>query len=268
MSVKSCTRCPRKAGQGGQEASQLCPRAGLQLGLGGLVGRGLPRSSTWRRSWSAGPGGSRDPRGARRAGLGAHAPPEQRVTPRPSPAVLLALVAWLQQRWARFIWLSAFVILVFRAELSLLLGLALLLPLCWRKLSLTRALRCAVPAGILCLGEWVAGAGLMGAVPSSLGALSFLFLIKWNHLHFLWGWVTGSQCRSSGSAAQASPTRSPAQDPCQGPLPVPRPGWADAGRLCVEAGLGAVPAPPLLWDTLLWLLGAVLAGLRPGDLRL
>ncbi|XP_055416689.1 dol-P-Man:Man(7)GlcNAc(2)-PP-Dol alpha-1,6-mannosyltransferase isoform X3 [Bubalus kerabau] len=72
------------------------------------------------------------------------------------PVVLLALAAWLQQRWARFIWLSAFVILVFRAELSLLLGLALLLPLCWRKLSLTRALRCAVPAGILCLGLTVA----------------------------------------------------------------------------------------------------------------
>uniref|UniRef100_A0AC11DRZ7 ALG12 alpha-1,6-mannosyltransferase n=1 Tax=Ovis aries TaxID=9940 RepID=A0AC11DRZ7_SHEEP len=72
------------------------------------------------------------------------------------PVVLLALAAWLQQRWTRFIWLSAFVILVFRAELSLLLGLALLLPLCWRKLSLTRALRCAVPAGILCLGLTVA----------------------------------------------------------------------------------------------------------------
>ncbi|XP_065801749.1 dol-P-Man:Man(7)GlcNAc(2)-PP-Dol alpha-1,6-mannosyltransferase isoform X2 [Muntiacus reevesi] len=80
------------------------------------------------------------------------------------PVVLLALVAWLQQRWARFIWLSAFVILVFRAELSLLLGLALLLPLCWRKLSLTRALRCAVPAGILCL-----------ALPRGLGC-SLLFV--------------------------------------------------------------------------------------------
>lgn len=99
------------------------------------------------------------PQRGQAGGLGARAPPEQRVTPRPPPAVLLALVAWLQQRWARFIWLSAFVILVFRAELSLLLGLALLLPLCWRKLSLPQALRCAVPAGILCLGEWAVGLG-------------------------------------------------------------------------------------------------------------
>ena len=108
--------------------------------------------------------------------MGLVRPPAQRVTLCPPPAELLALVAWLQQRWARFIWLSAFVILVFRAELSLLLGLALLLPLCWRKLSLSRALRCAVPAGILCLGERAVGAGLTGAAPSSSGALSFPFL--------------------------------------------------------------------------------------------
>lgn len=57
------------------------------------------------------------------------------------------------------------------AELSLLLGLALLLPLCWRKLSLTRALRCAVPWDPL-PGEWVAGAGPVGAAPSLLGAFS------------------------------------------------------------------------------------------------
>lgn len=72
----------------------------------------------------------------------------------PCLAVLLALTAWLQLKWARFIRLSAFAVLVFRAELSLLLGLALLLLLGARRLSVAKALRCAVPAGLLCLGEW------------------------------------------------------------------------------------------------------------------
>lgn len=78
---------------------------------------------------------------------------------RPAPgtpclAVLPALTAWLQLKWARFLRLSAFAILVFRAELSLFLGLVLLLALCTRRLSVAKAVRCAVPAGVLCLGEW------------------------------------------------------------------------------------------------------------------
>ncbi|XP_044771697.1 dol-P-Man:Man(7)GlcNAc(2)-PP-Dol alpha-1,6-mannosyltransferase isoform X2 [Neomonachus schauinslandi] len=70
--------------------------------------------------------------------------------------VLLALTAWLQLKWARFTRLSAFAILVFRAELSLFLGLVLLTPLCTRRLSVAKALRCALPAGALCLGLTVA----------------------------------------------------------------------------------------------------------------
>ncbi|XP_040493676.1 dol-P-Man:Man(7)GlcNAc(2)-PP-Dol alpha-1,6-mannosyltransferase isoform X3 [Ursus maritimus] len=66
--------------------------------------------------------------------------------------VLPALTAWLQLKWARFLRLSAFAILVFRAELSLFLGLVLLLALCTRRLSVAKAMRCAVPAGVLCLG--------------------------------------------------------------------------------------------------------------------
>ncbi|XP_070936884.1 dol-P-Man:Man(7)GlcNAc(2)-PP-Dol alpha-1,6-mannosyltransferase isoform X2 [Macaca nemestrina] len=72
------------------------------------------------------------------------------------PVVLLALAAWLRHEWARFIWLSAFTIIVFRAELCLFLGLLLLLALSNRKISVVRALRHAIPAGILCLGLTVA----------------------------------------------------------------------------------------------------------------
>ncbi|KAG8517994.1 Dol-P-Man:Man(7)GlcNAc(2)-PP-Dol alpha-1,6-mannosyltransferase, partial [Galemys pyrenaicus] len=70
--------------------------------------------------------------------------------------VLPALTAWLQRRCSRFIRLSAFAILVFRAELSAFLGLLLLLLLLTRRLPVSSALRSALPAGVLCLGLTVA----------------------------------------------------------------------------------------------------------------
>ncbi|KAM4882038.1 dol-P-Man:Man(7)GlcNAc(2)-PP-Dol alpha-1,6-mannosyltransferase isoform 2-T4 [Thomomys bottae] len=70
--------------------------------------------------------------------------------------VLPALAAWLQHKWARFIWLSAFAIIVFRAELCVLLGLMLLLALYYRRIPMARLLQHAVPAGLLCLGLTVA----------------------------------------------------------------------------------------------------------------
>lgn len=67
--------------------------------------------------------------------------------------VLPALTAWLQHRWAVFVWLSAFVIIGFRAELAMLLGIMLLLTLYQRRMSVARLLQHAIPAGILCLGK-------------------------------------------------------------------------------------------------------------------
>ncbi|MEJ1271374.1 asparagine-linked glycosylation 12 (alpha-16-mannosyltransferase) [Cricetulus griseus] len=65
--------------------------------------------------------------------------------------VLPVLTAWLQHRWALFVWLSAFAIIGFRAELCMLLGLMLLLTLYQRRLSVARLFQHAIPAGILCL---------------------------------------------------------------------------------------------------------------------
>ncbi|KAL6447978.1 hypothetical protein ACFW04_000194 [Cataglyphis niger] len=72
------------------------------------------------------------------------------------PLVLLALSGWLKQNYVIFIWASAAAIIIFRAELTILLGLFLLFDIASKKLSIQRLFKIAVPAGILFLALTVA----------------------------------------------------------------------------------------------------------------
>lgn len=67
------------------------------------------------------------------------------------PLVLLALYGWLRRNHVLFIISSAAVIIIFRAELAMLLGMFLLYDIANSKITIHRLLKIAVPSGIFFL---------------------------------------------------------------------------------------------------------------------
>jgi len=66
--------------------------------------------------------------------------------------VLHAVADWLRGHYGRFIWLSACAVIVFRAELAILLGLFALQSLVQCRLTVGNVLKNAVPSSLVWLG--------------------------------------------------------------------------------------------------------------------
>lgn len=67
-------------------------------------------------------------------------------------SALLAIRFWMVQDHTRFIRYSAFAIIVFRSELCLLFGIMLLMDLVSGRISISKLLQTAIPAGLFSLG--------------------------------------------------------------------------------------------------------------------
>jgi len=68
--------------------------------------------------------------------------------------VLHAVANWLRGRYGRFIWLSACAVIIFRAEVIILLGLFALQSLIQCRLTFSHALTNAIPSSLVCLGQF------------------------------------------------------------------------------------------------------------------
>ena len=97
---------------------------------------------------------------------------------------MLCFRFWLLQQHGRFIWTAGAAVILFRSELSILLGLILLMELIYKRLGILRVLYHTVPAGLFLLGERIAtaecnGLGLMTDCPGLTIAVDSVFWKRW-----------------------------------------------------------------------------------------
>jgi alpha-1,6-mannosyltransferase len=68
-------------------------------------------------------------------------------------AALHAIADWMREKYGRFIWASACAVIVFRAEMAMLLGLMALGRIVQGRLGIVKLLKHAIPAAVTWLGN-------------------------------------------------------------------------------------------------------------------